>query len=250
MDKYTYDPYYILGKGGFANVYKGFRKHDNLPIAVKIIWLINDNVHNEIEIQQLCAHSNIVEIYDWVIEDDLLYIIMEQLDEDLWTKFTNEKITNKKIKSILYDIILAINHCHSKGVIHNDIKLENIVVDNKTGKAKLCDFGSASFIDNPPITGGTNEFLSPEIIKDRQFNIKSDAWAFGILLFELITGYYPFGDNAYVDNILNKEPDYSLIKKPVIRDLIKKLLEKDINKRITLQEAINHPFFKNTKGKT
>ena len=160
----------------------------------------------------------------------------------------------KKVKFYGAQIALALEYLHEKGIVYRDLKPENILMD-ENGYLRLADFGMAKQLENNEKAMsfcGTPEYLAPEIIIGKGHDKNADWWSFGILLYEMLCGLPPF----YVENL---ERMYELIKSGPLKfpkriqlsdeakDVIKKLLERDVNKRLGnkgINEIKEHPFFK------
>ena len=160
----------------------------------------------------------------------------------------------KKVKFYGAQIALALEYLHEKGIVYRDLKPENILMD-ENGYLRLADFGMAKQLNNNEKAMsfcGTPEYLAPEIIIGKGHDKNADWWSFGILLYEMLCGLPPF----YVENL---ERMYELIKSGTLKfpkriqlsdeakDVIKKLLERDVNKRLGnkgINEIKEHPFFK------
>ena len=160
----------------------------------------------------------------------------------------------KKVKFYGAQIALALEYLHEKGIVYRDLKPENILMD-ENGYLRLADFGMAKQLNNNEKAMsfcGTPEYLAPEIIIGKGHDKNADWWSFGILLYEMLCGLPPF----YVENL---ERMYELIKSGPLKfpkriqlsdeakDVIKKLLERDVNKRLGnkgINEIKEHPFFK------
>lgn len=159
-------------------------------------------------------------------------------------------IREEKIKDIFRSVAKAIGYCHSKGVCHRDLKLDNILI-NHEGVIKLIDFGFAirKTATNDKITDfcGTPSYMSPEIVQRRPYDgLKSDIWALGILLYKLLIGRYPFkgcNDEELYKSILHKEPTYNSNISPAVKFLIAGMLIKNPVKRISAEEILNDPWF-------
>ncbi len=163
---------------------------------------------------------------------------------------------------VMYQIFSAINYCHNMNIIHRDLKPENIlIVDrNKNGypRVKICDFGTSLMVEKGGVQKklvGSSYYIAPEVLK-KHYNQKCDIWSCGVILYILLSGKPPFegdDDNEIMANVtigqydLNCAP-FNRISKSA-KDLIKKLLVMDINKRISAHDALNHPWFKEKKAK-
>ena len=181
---------------------------------------------------------------------------------------------NKEIKSygpfdekysayIMYQIFSAVNYFHNINIIHRDLKPESILIVNKNKKnnypnIKIGDFGMSKMAEKKSLQNkivGTIYYVAPEVIL-KKYNEKCDIWSCGVIMYVLLSKRPPFGgdnEDEIISNIL--KGDYDLEKPPFNKisknalDLIKKLLNKDINKRLSAQEALNHPWFKENKSK-
>ena len=152
-------------------------------------------------------------------------------------------------KLYLAEISLAIQYLHSKGIIYRDLKLENVLLGHD-GHVKLADFGLSkelySIDDKTSTFCGTTEYLAPEVVKRQPYTFMIDWWSLGILAYEILFGDTPFSADsplAVMQNIINTNPIFPDDTDPIIIDFINKLLEKQPNKRSTLQDLINHPFW-------
>jgi serine/threonine protein kinase len=153
------------------------------------------------------------------------------------------------------EIILALNHLHTRGIVYRDLKPENILL-SKEGHVKLTDFGLSKSMKTP--TGcvsslstmcGTTEYLAPEIIRGEEYGVEVDFWALGVVFFEILFGDTPFyGEDAQIvfERILHEEPEYPKFGHPGAIDLMKKLLVKDPGNRIGFEGITKHKFFHGT----
>lgn len=256
---YDYKLLKKLGAGGFSKVYLSrHRKNDNL-YAIKIINRIDKKnrditktILREIEIMNNIKHTNIVRLYEYFISDKKIYLVMEYVNGKDLTKYFDRELPPERIARVLIrQIVHAIKYCHDNKIIHRDIKCQNILID-KDLQIKLTDFGLSTYRRNTnrKLYGvvGTIRFSCPELLERKGYDEKADIWSLGIVIYYLLTGKYPFNTrkidellkNIYEDNILYD--DYVL--KPIQIDLLRKILNKDPSKRLSLIEILNHPYLK------
>ena len=256
-----------LGHGQYGRVYFAEDKFLNKKFALKTIEkkMLNKNYSQlkyEIEIHVRLKHKNIIEMYAYFYDENFIYILFEyarfgSLFDVLKTQ--NKLITKEKIFQIIYQISKALLHLKQKKIVHKDIKLENILVTDLNEKniiVKLGDFGCATQCFTKKIfqfsKKGTAQYLSPEIIITHKFDYKADVWALGIIIYEILTGISPFGcenNNKIYDEIKNYS-DFKSISEPIKKlhvdedlvDLLAKMLEKDCNKRINVEQILESKY--------
>ena len=256
---YTKD---IIGKGGFCSVYKVLYKYTNKYYALKIIDknLVGTeeqikNLSNELKIMTQLNHPNLLKIISYFEDNENIYIILPLASNGQWYNIIhkNKKQTKEEIiKKYLYQTIEAIEYLHKNNIIHRDIKPENILIDDNDN-AILSDFGIANFVkegEKRETYCGTDEYLAPEIIRGEGYNEKVDIWAFGILIYECISGKTPFTKIDFIKKNDNKNDNFIKIKFDCYFDvysqnLIGKILRINPNHRLSIQEIKNHIFFKN-----
>ena len=196
-----------IGKGSYASIYSIKNKITQKKFAVKIIKK-NENLNiTEIEIYyilQNISHKNIIKIYDIFEDNENYYIILEHCIEDL----NSLKIINEKYSKKFYyikEIIEGINFLHSLGIMHRDLKLANVLI-NENDQLKIIDFGeSICFFKNSELNEmfGSYGFFPPEMILNQKYNKNAEFWNVGLISFYLIFNYLPF-DNDVNEDKLNK----------------------------------------------
>ena len=193
-----------IGSGGMGEVYRATNLQTNLPVAVKTLTKSAEGdtdlarFRNEAVIQYNLRHPNVAELYEYFEYQGKPCIVMEFVEGrtlDEWIRETGALEVGKALE-IMADICDAVSYMHSKGTIHRDIKAENIRV-NAAGKAKLLDFGISISKATPALTRagymiGTPEKMAPEQHQGLRGEARSDVWALGILLYEMVTGVLPF----------------------------------------------------------
>jgi len=263
----NYDNYFKLEKigigGGGNPVYIVKNLNTGKKFALKKIIINNDSPEemqsclNEINIFKQLNHPYLIKYEDSFLHKNKICIIMEYAEEkDLETKIKNYKSQNLKIPEneiwkYLLQTISGISYLHSNKIIHRDIKVQNILLSK--GNVKIGDFGTSKKMDNTNAftntSLGTPFFLSPEICKGESYNFKSDNWMIGCVLFELMTLELPFKGNnlpILMQNIINNPiPDINVDYSDELKFIVKGLLKKNMNERISLNEIINRPFVKN-----
>eukprot|EP01130_Rhizamoeba_saxonica_P007900 TRINITY_DN3196_c0_g1_i1.p1 TRINITY_DN3196_c0_g1~~TRINITY_DN3196_c0_g1_i1.p1 ORF type:complete len:536 (-),score=106.70 TRINITY_DN3196_c0_g1_i1:51-1658(-) len=253
----------VLGEGEFGVVLLGISIHKDQEVAIK---LIDKNrlsesqpfLENEIEILRQCRHPNIVSLLGVFQSEENLYIVMELVrGGELYDEIVRRKTFSEKDASfIMSQVFSALIYLHNKGIIHRDLKLENLLlVDNKaTGKdivVKIADFGlSRIYQGNLVQTAcGTPFYVAPEVLLGTGYSMNIDMWSSGIMLYILLSGRLPFhaaSDIELFDSILEgrfvfKSPQFDQVSEEA-KDLISKLIKVDASKRLSAEMAIKHPF--------
>lgn len=248
-----------LGKGGFGQVWKVRNKNNGNIYAIKVInknYIQKENmteqINREIDIMYSTDHPNIIKLFNHYEDDDNFYLIMELAKNgqlySLLKKY--KKLDEKTVGMYVKDVISAVMYLHSINIIHRDIKPENILL-NEDNLAKLADFGWSNFLESDKTRdtlAGTPEYLAPEMIMKTGHDHRVDVWSIGVLLFELLAGRAPFifsGDigNLY-SNIKNLKIKWTDDFPILAKDLVGKLLKFKPTDRITLEQALEHPWFK------
>ena len=270
--KNNYKKAKVLGQGSFGIVYLVKHKQLNTYFAMKVIKKTNrkekeEVLMNEINILRKIDHPNIVKINDFYTTSSEYIIVTEYCSEgELFYEIKNSAPFNEALAGwYMKQILSAINYCHKLKIIHRDLKPENILISKKAKNGfniiKIIDFGTAIFFnknkDDKQLTGSIY-YISPEVLsKKRNYTDKCDVWSCGIIMYILLTGQPPFNgdsDELIMRKILDGKYDLDKYPWPIIsneaKDLLKKLLEFDTCKRITAEEALNHPWFNCKKVKS
>jgi len=254
----------VLGMGSFGIVYKGYGlSPPHSPVAVKMICKKDLNEHRmlrlktEIELLQMLDHKNIIKLLNVYESDENVYLVFEYKNCDLYTFIQNNgPVTEMVAMEIFHHLVDAISYCHSQGVVHLDVKLENILIDQDTLDVYLADFGFATY--NDKITKmekwcGSPFTVAPEIINRVAYDPELvDVWALGSVLYTILNGSYPY-QAATVDEVLRKtragkmNAFHSSVGYSV-RDLICKILTLDTSKRITMEQLSLHPWYRLAAG--
>ncbi|MCJ1465801.1 hypothetical protein MMC07_004420 [Pseudocyphellaria aurata] len=193
-------------------------------------------------------HPNIVEMTDF-FEDDINYYI-EMVPHglpgmDLFDYIEMRSTMDEaECRNIFLQVVAALHHLHTKAlVVHRDIKDENIILDGEN-KVKLIDFGSAAYIKNGPfdVFVGTIDYAAPEVLQGKSYRGKEqDVWALGILLYTLVYKENPFYS---IDEIMDRELRIPWIMSDFSIDLIKSMLNRDVDQRLTITQVMEHPWSK------
>ena len=217
MDNYVgkrldgrYEIMEVLGVGGMAVVYKAFDNIDHRIVAVKILkdeFLANPDFKrrfmNESKAISVLSHPNIVKVYDVSYGEILQYIVMEYVDGISLKEYIEQQgvIDPREALYFVTQILRALQHAHDKGIVHRDIKPQNIMLISD-GTIKVTDFGIARFSRSETRTMtdgaiGSVHYISPEQAKGSVTDAKTDLYAVGVMLYEMLTGRLPFqSDNA------------------------------------------------------
>ena len=217
----------LIGSGGMANVYKAVMLGRNGPVpagtvvAVKV--LRQEYTHdpelvrrfkNESKAISLLNHPNIVEVYDVSVNDQLQYIVMEYVDGMTLREYLNErggKLTSRETVHFISQILKALEHAHANGVVHRDIKPQNIMLlDN--GQLRMMDFGIAriSRAENQLLSGktmGSVHYISPEQAKGDETDCTSDIYSVGVMMYEMLSGQLPFDAEDAVEVAIKQISD-------------------------------------------
>lgn len=252
---HKYEFIQLIGKGGFAEVYLAIDKLLERKVAVKILLsqfaTEPDTVERFIREARLYArmdHKNLIPVYDTGIIEDKgknAFIIMKYVKgESLRTRQEREgKLPINMIRTAVKEIASALEYIHSQGIIHRDIKPGNILTEEGTQNLYLADFGIAradtgSTLTQSGLIVGTPNYISPEQIKGKRIDSRADLYAFGAMLYELITGKPIFTGDSSMQILykhVNEEPEPLANHMPnvprEIQYIVSRCLEKDPDKR-------------------
>jgi len=259
-----------LGEGAHAVVKEGMDSRSLRIVAIKIVdkdrikKIPNglDNIQREISIMKaLKKHSNIIQLVD-VIDDfggkKKLYIVLELANgcnvQDLIEKAPNKKVPTSQAAYLFKQLLNGLQYIHGKNVVHRDIKPANMMLTTDL-ELKVSDFGVAEFLnafdqqDFVSRTTGSPAFQAPEIANgDPVYSgMKIDVWAAGVTLYYMLVGSVPFDSGNLMDLFqLIGKAEYSVpdFVDPQAADLIRHMMDKDVEQRFSIRDCINHPWIK------
>lgn len=265
----------FLGEGSFASVY---RVQNRITDTVRAMKVINKSstctaedekeIFNEINILKTMDHPGILKIFEFYSNKESYSIVMELCPYgELFQEILDHGPFDEKYTAyVMYQIFSGINYCHKMNIIHRDLKPENILIMEKETekdrdgfpRVKICDFGTSKMVEKGAIQKklvGSSYYIAPEVLKKR-YDEKCDIWSCGVIMYILLSARPPFGgedDNEIMDRVATgkyslSEPPFDKCSKSAI-DLIKKLLEMNVSKRLSAEEALKHPWFKENKSK-
>ncbi|KAI9089509.1 hypothetical protein K1719_029114 [Acacia pycnantha] len=252
----------LLGQGNFAKVYYGRNLKTHESVAIKVIkkeklekgkLKLMNQIKREVSIMRLVRHPHIVELKEVMATKGKIFLVMEFVKGgELFAKVTKGKMKEDLARKYFQQLISAVDFCHSRGVTHRDLKPENLFVD-ENGDLKVSDFGLSALPEQRRSDGmlvtpcGTPAYVAPEVLKKKGYDgSKADIWSCGVILYALLSGYLPFqGEN--VMRIYKKAfkaqyvlPDWI---SPEAKNLISKLLVVDPEKRYSIEDIMNDPWF-------
>ncbi|KAI8987780.1 kinase-like domain-containing protein [Mycotypha africana] len=252
-----------LGTGKFGTVYKAREKRSGQIVALKIMKKkeleeasVIQFLKREIEIQYHLDHPNIAKLFGYFHNRDTVVLVMEYGgDSDLYTCLsTHKRFTEAEAANFIVEIADALVYMHGLGVIHRDLKLENVLI-SKDGNLKIADFGWAVYDPNPRRRTfcGTLDYLPPEMIQRKAYGQAVDVWALGVICYELLVGIAPFEDVANLrEDFVNPERVYQRIVEAQIqfpddlssgaKEFMLKLLQRDPSARIPMSAIEYDPW--------
>jgi serine/threonine protein kinase len=265
-----------IGKGAFSRVYYGYHSSTGVVVAIKKMRKVSlqkhsmERINTEIELMKKLNHINIVRYKDVIVDSNCIYIITDYCNGGSFQLFIErhrgfpENFPEEEVKIYMTQIKNALEYLLSKNIYHRDIKPHNIFVNYKENsdrgdpnsiELKIGDFGFAKEIyedDMDNTLCGTPMYIAPEIVYEKKFYINSDLWSVGVILFQLVYGYFPFGNPKNILELM-KNIDSKPLKFPLkneregltrnVHDLLSTLLNRDPSCRLSWDEFFKHRWF-------
>lgn len=268
----TYDLGEMIGEGAYASVRRGRTKESGGPVAVKTIVKRQFDVTmaRELDREVLAVASlripGVVRTHEVFNTQDKVHLIMDLMPGGTLKERVNEvggRVTEGVAMPIARATCKALADLHSLGVVHRDVKMENVLCETTslpTTRTVLCDFGYVNFHEPGAATMrslvGTPVYVAPEIAERRAYGSAVDVWALGILLYRMVGGRYPYDggeDNEATMELISKgglsfaEPEWAQVS-PALISLIRGLLQPDPTRRLSAEAALHHRWFSETKA--
>lgn len=257
-----------LGEGHFGKVLLARDRRTKDKFAVKVISKDNHElrsqtlIQRELAILKLVNHHNIVRLYDLFDTPEKLYFVLEYMPGGALYEVLKVKgfeLSEERASLIIKDILHGLAYLHSKGIVHRDVKPENILTTSKEWPftSKLSDFGLSNFLGTGALESkvGTPYFCAREVVTNETYGTKADLWSLGVVTYEMLSGRKPFEGKhtksvlyAILDGRYNFPQEIWQYISPEARDFVSKLICIDVNRRLSAEEALKHPWIVNHGG--
>lgn len=253
----------VLGRGAFSVVKRAVHKKTREEYAVKIVLKKKaaekkDMIETEVAIFKQVDHKNVIRLHELFESKERLFLVTELVTGgELFDQILEKgSYTENEARKIARDMLRGISYLHSLGIVHRDLKPENLLFSDKTPKAtlKVTDFGLSKIMVNQSTLlqtqCGTPAYVAPEVLVGDGYGPEVDLWACGVIIFIILSGTTPFhADNnpELFEQIMNG--DYSFHPSTwegvseKAKDLVRKCLTVDPQKRITAKDALKHTWF-------
>ncbi|KAM0944951.1 putative protein kinase CAMK-CDPK family [Dioscorea sansibarensis] len=259
----------LIGRGRFGAVFQCSSRISGETFAVKSIdkTLLSDPfdfdlASHEAKLHRLAADGNplAVQIHADYEDDASIHLVLDLCTgPDLFDRLSDESapISEPEAAIVMGDLMEAIAACHRRGVVHRDVKPENVVFDAE-GRVRLVDFGSAGWIgDGGGMRGlvGTPYYVAPEVVRGEEYGEKVDVWSAGVVLYIMLGGVPPFHGETVAEifeavrraNLRFPSRVFHKVS-PAAKDLLRRMICKDVSRRFSAEQALRHPWIKSRAG--
>ncbi|KAK6932930.1 NAF domain [Dillenia turbinata] len=251
----------LLGQGNFAKVYYARNLQSGQSVAIKIIDKekilkagLTDQIKREISTMRQVNHPNVLQLHEVLATKTKIYFVIEYAKGgELFKKVAKGRLKEKVARKYFQQLISAVDFCHSRGVYHRDLKLENILLD-ENGTLKVSDFGLSAVVESKHQDGllhttcGTPAYVAPEVLSRRGYDgVKADIWSCGVILFVLLAGCLPFYDTNIIE--MYRKISKAEYKCPnwfpsQVCKLLSKMLDPNPHSRISITKIKENPWFR------
>ena len=254
-----------IGTGKFSDVYTAVELNTNLQWAVKVVEKkrLNEQekemMRSEVAIMRLLNHNNVVQMKEVFEDKQKMYLVTELVEGgELFDRIRHKKVFSEYTSFFITRQLLdAVKYLHDVGIVHRDIKPENILLtdDSEIPTIKLADFGLSKLVgpnDKLRTACGTLAYVAPEVLMQRPYSKPVDVWSIGIVTYLMLRGRLPF-DSKDRHILIQKtiEADLDLSGPywdkftPYALDFLRKTIEKDTERRLTVEQGLNHTWIRN-----
>lgn len=260
---YRYNILKDLGQGTFGKVKLATHKHSKEQVAVKILEKSRileesdrERVSREIQILKILRHPNITQLYEILEDDENLFLITEFVPNGELFDYivAQRRVKEMEACKFFQQIIDGIDYIHKLNVVHRDLKPENLLLDENRN-IKMVDFGLSNLYKDGELLKtacGSPCYAAPEMIAGRRYSgLHVDIWSAGVILYALVCGYLPFDDDdtqKLYRKIMRGEYKLPSFVSGACGDMIKRVLNTNPNKRYTIEDIKQHPWFSTYKG--